>query len=485
MLSRKTTLTILFCAALAAVISAQSPRGAEIPNSPAGQRVAAYLKAFNSGDEKQMREYFANNVAPASLARRPLDARLQVYRQMRDEFQALDLRRVLKAEDASITLLLQTKSGGWLEFGFEFEPAPPHMLVGFSVEDTDAPSGAASNESAPGGARKTVMNEAEVVSSLDKYLEDAARADEFSGAVLLAKNGKPVFQKAYGLASKEFNVPNRLDTKFNLGSINKKFTQVAIAQLVEKGKLSFDDRLIKHLPDYPNRQAAEKVTIQHLLRMSSGIGDFFGDKFDAAAKDRFRKNGDFIPLFAAEPLAFEPGTKRQYSNGGYIVLGAIIEKVSGQDYYDYVREHIFKPAGMENTDSYEADAVVQNLAIGYTREGAAGRVRRNNFYTRPARGSSAGGGYSTAEDLLKFAIALSNNKLLSPEFTNWMFTGQVSPKASGRGGMGFAGGAPGINATVEIDADRGYTAVVMSNYDPPSAERVGKQIREWLKLLKD
>ncbi|HEX5736806.1 MAG TPA: serine hydrolase domain-containing protein [Blastocatellia bacterium] len=485
MLSRKTTLTILFSAALAAVISAQAPRGVEIPNSPAGQRVAAYLKAFNSGDEKQMREFFADNVAPASLERRPVDARLQVYREMRGEFQTLDLRRVLKADDASITLLLQTKQGGWLEFGFEFEAAPPHKLVGLRVEDTDAPSGAVSNEAGAPGDRKTIMTEGELVSSLDKHLENTAKADEFSGAVLLAKNGKPVFQKAYGLASKEFNIPNRIDTKFNLGSINKIFTKVAIGQLVEKGKLSFDDRIIKHLPDYPNRQAAEKVTIQHLLQMSSGIGDFFGHKFDATAKDRLRKNGDFLPLFAAEPLEFEPGTKRQYSNGGYIVLGAIIEKVSGQDYYDYVREHIFKPAGMENTDSYEADAVVQNLAVGYTREGAGGRGRRNNFYTRPARGSSAGGGYSTAEDLLKFAIALSNNKLLSPEFTNWMFTGQMSPKSGGRRGFGFAGGAPGINATVEINADSGYTAVVMSNYDPPSAERVGKQIREWLKLLKD
>jgi D-alanyl-D-alanine carboxypeptidase len=365
-----------------------------------------------------------------------------------------------------------------------FAQAPP-------TADTPKSSAGASGEA------KTRMTEAEILSSLDKYMEDTVKADEFSGAVLLAKNGKPIFQKAYGLASKEFNAPNRLDTKFNLGSINKIFTRLAIGQLVEKRKLSFDDTIIKHLPDYPNRQAAEKATVLHLLRMSAGIGDFFGDKFDAMAKDRLRKNADFLPLFAAEPLAFEPGAKRQYSNGGYIVLGAIIEKVSGQDYYDYVREHIFKPAGMENTDSYEADAVIQNLAVGYTREGAGNRGRRNNFYTRPARGSSAGGGYSTVEDLLKFAIALENNKLLSPEYTAWMVTGEMpksmsgkvaggsnQARAGGRGGIGFAGGAPGINATVEIELDSGYTAIVMSNYDPPSAERVGKQIRDWLKLLK-
>jgi CubicO group peptidase (beta-lactamase class C family) len=490
MLSRKTVITILITAAMAAVVFAQA---VEIPNSAAGQRVAAYLKAFNSGDEKVMREFFANNVTPASLERRSIDERLQFYRQMRDDMQSLEARRILDASDTAVTVLAQTKGGDWLEFRFKFEDQPPHKLVSLGIEDAEPPSASASSAGAP----KTHMTETEVVSSLEKYLEETVKADEFSGAVLLAKNGKPIFQKAYGLASKEFNVPNRIDTRFNLGSINKIFTRVAIGQLVEKGKLSFEDTIIKHLPDYPNRQAAEKVTIQQLLTMASGIGDFFGDKFDAMAKDRLRKNSDFLPLFASEPLAFEPGTKRQYSNGGYIVLGAIIEKVSGQDYYDYVREHIFKIAGMENTDSYEADAPVQNLAIGYTREGAASRDRRNNFYTRPARGSSAGGGYSTVEDLLKFTIALEKNKLLSPEFTDWMFNGKLpqrssgkaagdnnNKKAEGRGGFGFAGGAPGINATVEIDADSGYTAIVMSNYDPPSAQKAAKQIRDWIALLK-
>ena len=487
MLSRKTVITILISAAMAAVVFAQAPRAVDLPNSEAGQRVAAYLKAFNSGDEKLMREFFANNVTRASLERRSIDERLQFYRQMRDDMQSLEARRILNASESAVTLLAQTKGGDWFEFHFEFEGQPPHKLVSLGIEGAEPVASSAG----PTAATKTRMTEAEVVSSLEKYLEDTVKADEFSGAVLLAKNGKPIFQKAYGLASKEFNVPNRIDTRFNLGSINKIFTRVAIGQLVEKGKLSFDDTIIKHLPDYPNRQAAEKVTIQHLLTMASGIGDFFGDKFDAMAKDRLRKNGDFLPLFASEPLAFEPGTKRQYSNGGYIVLGAIIEKVSGQDYYDYVREHIFKIAGMENTDSYEADSPVQNLAIGYTRNGAGSRGRRNNFYTRPARGSSAGGGYSTVEDLLKFSVALGNDKLLSPEFTDWMFTGKLPQKSSdnkkraeGRGAFGFAGGAPGINATVEIDADSGYTAIVMSNYDPPSAEKTARQLREWIKLLK-
>jgi len=180
-------------------------------------------------------------------------------------------------------------------------------------------------------------------------------------------------------------------------------------------------------------------------------------------------------MFAGEPLLFEPGTKQQYSNGGYVLLGAIIEKVTGQSYYDYVREHIFKPAGMENTDYYEADVPVQNLASGYTREGGANGARRNNIYTRPARGSSAGGGYSTAEDLLRFANALQSGKLHKANF---------SKSPSGDGDLGIAGGAPGINALLEADTSSGYTVVVMSNYDPPTATSLGKQIRQWISRIK-
>jgi CubicO group peptidase (beta-lactamase class C family) len=217
--------------------------------------------------------------------------------------------------------------------------------------------------------------------------------------------------------------------------------------------------------------------------MASGIGDFFNPEFESMPKNRVRTLKDFLPLFASEPLLFEPGAKHQYSNGGYIVLGAIVEKVSGQDYYRYVREHIFMPAGMQNTDWYEADTPTPNLANGYTREGVEDKdktVRRNNFYTRPAKGSSAGGGYSTAEDLLKFTQALQARKLRVPEFR-----GPDSPGAQLPAGyVGIAGGSPGVNALLVSDPETGYTVIVMSNYDPPSAEKVGKQIRAWLANVK-
>jgi len=189
-------------------------------------------------------------------------------------------------------------------------------------------------------------------------------------------------------------------------------------------------------------------------------------------------------------MQFVHVAKQQYVSGVYIVLGAIIEKVSGQDYYDYVREHIFKVAGMNNTDWYEADVMTPNLASGYTREGMADRakgLRKNNFYTRPAKGSPAGGGYSTADDLLKYAAALRDGRLSLPNFRQPASPdqkGSSDPKRPHFAGLGIAGGAPGINAVLEANEASGYTVVVMSNYDPPSAERVAKQIRAWIGQIK-
>jgi D-alanyl-D-alanine carboxypeptidase len=319
-------------------------------------------------------------------------------------------------------------------------------------------------------------------------------SDEFSGVVMVAKDGMPIFQKPYGLASKEFNIPNRIDTKFNLGSINKFFTKVAIGQLMQQGKVRLEDTLGKFLPDYPNPEARRKVSVEHLVNMTSGIGDFFNERFDTSPKDRFRTNRDYLPMFDSLPLLFGPGSQRRYSNGGYAVLGAIIEAVSGQSYYDYVRQHVFEPAGMTNTDSYEADMPVANLAEGYTRseENKTGPWR-TNIYTRPARGSSAGGGYSTAEDLLKFTVALQKNVLLSSAYTGWQLTGNrpdttkaqstSATKTGPSAGIGIAGGAPGINAGIEADFAHGYTIIVLGNYDPPNAERVAKLARGWLERV--
>ena len=337
------------------------------------------------------------------------------------------------------------------------------------------------------------MTDRELSVQIEALLEKAALEDSFSGSVLVAKDGKAVFEKAVGCANKETGVRNKTTTRFNLGSINKSFTSVAISQLAQQGKLAYTDRIAKHLPDYPNKAVAEKVTIHQLLTHTSGLGDYLNSESLA----HVRTLTDILPLFVNQPLLFEPGEKPQYSNAGYVVLGLIIERVSGHNYYDYVREHIFKPAGMTRTDSFERDQKVADLALGYTSmgpEGPQGGPRRVNTSTLASKSSSAGGGYSTVEDMLKFANALSAHKLLSPEFTELMFSGGGPQKAPGPGrGYGFmqnqvkgtrivgnGGGGPGVNAMFRMYFGRGYTVVVLSNYDPPSAERIAGKINDMI-----
>ena len=251
----------------------------------------------------------------------------------------------------------------------------------------------------------TVLSTPQVAAALGRLLDSLAAADRFSGVVVLTEGGAPVFERAVGMADRARGRPATLDTRFNLGSINKAFTATAIRQLAAQGRLTLDDRLIRHLPDYPNRAVAEQVTLRQLMEHTAGIG---GNIFGAPAggtRAQIRTNNDFIPLFAAEPPAFAPGTSRRYCNACYVLLGAVVERVSGMSYYDYVRRNVFAPAGMEATDSYALDSLPPNTAIGYTRggPGAPSGPLRSNADLLPGRGSAAGGGYSTARDLLALA----------------------------------------------------------------------------------
>jgi len=278
------------------------------------------------------------------------------------------------------------------------------------------------------------MRKIKMVEELEAFLEQLVAADQFSGTVLVAKDEVTLFQKAYGMAEKNFNVPAQIDTKFNLGSMNKMFTAVAIAQLADQGKVSFRDTISAYLPDYP-REKAERITLHHLLTHTSGLGSFWNEAFEER-RTKLRTVNDFLALFIDDPLLFPPGERWNYSNAGFIVLGAIIERVSGQDYFSYVRDHIYHPAEMYDTETYELDQIVPNLAAGYTYAGIPAttetRQRRNNLLLHVVKGGPAGGGYSTVHDLFKFGRALRSHVLLSPTYTEVVLTGKVDmPNSSG------------------------------------------------------
>ena len=255
------------------------------------------------------------------------------------------------------------------------------------------------------------LSEADALAALSDRAEKLARADQFTGAVLVARHGNVLLERAWGLADRKTRTPNTPETKFRLGSMNKMFTAVAALQLVEAGKLALDDPIGKHLPDYPNKEVAAKVTLRHLLTHTGGTGDIFGAVFEQN-RLQLRRHGDYVKLYGSNLLGFEPGARFEYSNYGFVLLGAVIEAASGQSYYDYVREHVFRPAGMTATDSLPESTDVPKRATGYMRFGP-GAPWEPNTDTLPWRGTAAGGGYSTARDLMRFARALSSGKLIS------------------------------------------------------------------------
>jgi CubicO group peptidase (beta-lactamase class C family) len=458
----------------------QSRQEVTIPDTPAGKQLKNWLEVFASGNQRAFERFIAEHYSKALLAEdKPVD---RADRQARSYLDArnFDIRKLEKSTDQEITVLAQaTLTGLWFRLTMKVETNPPHIITEYTSQRIQPPTGS---------QRK--LNERELVKEIRAFMDKLAAADAFSGTLLVAKDGKPILKFVHGLANKGYNVPNRLDTKLNVASIGKMFTAVAVGQLVDQGKLSFTDTVGKHLPDYPNKQVAEKVTIHHLLTHSSGLGDFHGAKY-VCLETYLRQVRDYFPLFVNEPLSFEPGARWQYSNAGFVLLGAIVEKVSGENYFDYVRNHVFKPAGMINTDYYESDLDTPNLAMGYTNFVDLGDdyvqfrlgPRRNTSRYGTIKGSPAGGASSTLEDLLRFSLALRSNKLMSAKLTDLMTSSKILARKydagqtlwgygfeleeiDGKRVIGHSGGDLGVSSAVRWYPNSGnYTVVVLSNYD--------------------
>jgi CubicO group peptidase (beta-lactamase class C family) len=371
-----------------------------------------------------------------------------------------------------VALVQERASDQFVRFTIEVDASEQHQITRLTLQGTARPAEFALPH----------LSESELVSSLREKLDEAAAADRFSGAVIVARNGKTVFAQAYGLADREKKTPNTLKTRFRLGSMNKMFTAVATLQLVQSGKLDLNAPFGNYLTDYPNKDVASKVTIEQLLSHTGGTGDIFGPEFE---KNRLELKTlqHYVKLYGTRAPEFAPGSRWQYSNYGFLLLGVLVEKVSGQSYYDYVRDHIFNPAGMTATASEPEEQLVPDRSIGYTR--FIGGNLQPNIDTLPYRGTSAGGGYSTVEDLSKFATALQKHKLLNPQYTEMLTTGKVDTPMGGKYAYGFGdavinglrcfghgGGAPGMNGELKICPCPEYVIAVLANQDPPAASRV-------------
>jgi D-alanyl-D-alanine carboxypeptidase len=432
----------------------------EIPKTPAGKVFEAWLTSFNSADATQIRafdEAYRKEPGP------PVEQRLQ-FRQQTGGF---TLVRIEKSEPTSLVALVQEKSGDTIaRMELTGTPEEPTKIVKSTLSATPRPADLAIPR----------MTQEAALAALSAKAEEAAKNDQFSGAVLVARNGKILLQKAWGRANRETGAPNTIDTQFRLGSMNKMFTAVSALQLVEAGKLALNDPIGKYLPDYPNKDVASKVTVRHLLTHTGGTGDIFGPEFE---KNRLtlREHGDYLKLYGARGLTHEPGAEQRYSNYGFVLLGALIEKVSGMPYYDYVRTKIFQPAGMTSTGSLPETEKVANRATGYMKSGSSWTP---NTDTLPWRGTAAGGGYSTVGDLFRFAQALESGKLISKAMLAEATKAQAEGYGYGFGidgegelrSYGHGGGAPGMNGDLRIFPRLGVVIVSLANLDPPAASRL-------------
>lgn len=304
----------------------------------------------------------------------------------------------------------------------------------------------------------------------DQWIRARVESDSFSGAVLVAKNGVPLLRQAYGMADREQRVPVTPATKFNLGSIDKLITRIAIWQLVAGGKLNLDVPIGRYLPDYPNAAVRERVTARQLYEMRSGVGNFMGEEY-LARHESIKTVDDYLSLFAVQPLAFEPGSQMLYSNGGYIILGKLIETLTGLSYYDYVLANITGPLKMTGTRHYLLEERIPDRAIGYT---ATTGPLQPNTYSLAGRGSPAGGGYSTVDDFLKLDAALRTARLLPAAFDSIL-----GPSFQRGDVVSYGGGGPGTNTQYAAWAD-GTTIIVFANRDPSLGTVVAQELAKAL-----
>lgn len=444
-----------------------------------------FLKAVNSGDRKSMQDFLFKHYDQNVLKRIPLFAVVSLNMAFYYESGGVgyDLIQIDPVEGNLISIELNNKlTDNQLKFTVPTSGAPQYKINQFIKSELIPSSNKDKSEKQ--------LNDNEIIARLGKAIKKLQEDEEFSGAIIVAKDGQILLKEALGMASKSYESSNRTDTKFNIASVGKMFTGLAITQLVEQGKLSFDDPISKYVSsEWLNPEISSKIQVKHLLTHTSGLGDYFRDAYAQCKIPFFRDLEDYKSLVVDDNLNFEPGARFSYSNTGMLLLGVVIENVTNVKYFNYLKKNLFEPVGMFNTDGYDKDYPVINRATGYTKVYENGEVKWNNHqFTRIMRGSPSGGIYSTVEDLMIFDEAIRTNMLLSAEYTDILIKGRPELNVSFHG-YGFfnaegvagrelshKGDGQGMNCHFKMFLDSGYTYIVLSNYSPPSANIVAKII---------
>ena len=450
--------------------------------SPEVRRLEELLAVVNSGDAAAMRRYLeANSVDPRTnqgWSSMLLPMVLELHRLSR----GLELVRVTTVGPQqfqpqlvgyTVGILRNRTTGDEQALAIAVEPQAPHRITGLPILHPSLIATLVRPAAAVARSEPAQLQE------IGAYLQRLADADIFSGVVVIARDGEPVFSGAYGYADRERKIRNTLSTPFLLGSTNKLFTGLAIGQLVEQGKLRYDDPLSKFLPDHPDPESARRIRVKHLLSHTSGLGQYTNEAYYDAL-DRMRTVQALVDVAGREPPRFEPGTRWAYSNTGFVLLGRIIEIVTGEDYYDYMRKSVFAPAGMTTASFpiYPQDGVARvAMAYPYEVEFDGERLQYvNKLGVDFRRGSPSGVGIASAPDLIELARALHAGRIVTPETfrlhstpkpelgaPTYGYGFQIGARMARRPLVGHGGNAFGMCTEFGALTDTPYTIVVLSN----------------------
>lgn len=426
----------------------------------------SFIEVFNQGSRLEVIDYLSNNMSKSRIERYGIDNHVGVFLNSQNTFGNLEVIKFLPPSNGNERVEVLSKNNKLIyNLIINKDKKSPHKINYFTLQDSEV-------QVIPNHQ----LSAKELEQELFIFLKELGAKDAFSGAVLVARGEDILFKGTVGYANKRWKLKNKVDTKFSLGSMNKMFTAISALQLIEKGQLKFEDKLSQYVDkSWLPEGNAKSITIRQLLTHTSGLGNFFNNDFNKSNKEVYRNLDAYKPLISQMPLLFIPGTRNRYSNSGMLMLGLVVEKVSGKSYYKYVRENIYNKANMLNSGSFELDSVTANMASGYLK-----RMHSDNWvdsiYTRAIKGSPAGGGFSTVEDLYHFALALTRYQLLSKRLTLEAYSEKTKYKSAFWYGYGFSisgdphnrvighGGAYlGVDARLDIHLDSGFTVVILAN----------------------
>jgi D-alanyl-D-alanine carboxypeptidase len=449
----------------------------ELPDTTLGRIMREWFAVIESGKEEEIKSFVENRISANAFRFQQSAAEyVAFFRKLHEQSGGLEILQVTPETGVQpLSIIAKSKRGEhFARIQAGLDNAEKAKLAGLGIDKTQSPAAMKLS------AISKPLSEKEMIAAIKKDLDRRAAAGDFSGVVLIAKGDEILLAQAYGFADREAKIPNTTDTKFHLASAGKMFTAVAIARLVKEGKLSYTDTVAKVLPDYPNQEVAARVTIHQLLTHTAGMGTFFESPGFVRGKT-YRNSTEEMAVYQDEKLFFEPGTRWRYSNAGYSLLGAIVERVSGKTYLQYVRENIFKPLGMSQTYTNSFGLSAPKTSVFYTQSpqdplGLDPYLADKTLARSQATGF--GGGFSTAPDMFKFLRAYRTGKLLGAETIQKMVNSKVNEggKSARRYAYGIEevesngelvrGHSGGSRTDVQMLWNSGYTVIVLINAVP-------------------